>query len=79
MFTEGIMAFVEKKPDVEISIEELETAVKEIAAYKRPTHYVIMDQGETPLTRVGKTDYLALRERGESIAKELRTNGKWDA
>ena len=79
VFTEGIMAFIEKKKGVEIAKEELEDAVKEIASYKRPSHYEIIEEGQTPLTRVGKTDYLALREQGITIVEKLRVNGGWDA
>ena len=45
IFTEGIMAFIERKKGAEISKEELEKAVKEIASYKRPSHYEIIDEG----------------------------------
>ena len=79
IFTEGIMAFIERKKGAEISKEELEKAVKEIASYKRPSHYEIIDEGQIPLTRVGKTDYMTLRERGITIAEKLRINGEWDA
>ncbi len=78
VFTEGIMAFVEVKEGVQLSIEELEAAVKNIAAYKRPSHFEIVKAGEIPLTRVGKTDYMILRDRGKEIAEKLRAEGKWD-
>ena len=79
VFTEGIMAFIERKKGAEISKEELEEAVKEIASYKRPSHYEIIDEGQIPLTRVGKTDYLALQKQGITIAEKLRLDGGWDA
>jgi len=53
--------------------------VKDIAAYKRPSHYEILNEGEIPLSRVGKTDYMALRNQGVEISKDLRSKGKWDA
>ncbi|MFX0085211.1 MAG: class I adenylate-forming enzyme family protein [Candidatus Hodarchaeota archaeon] len=78
VFTEGIMAFIEVKEGVQLSVEELETAVKNIASYKRPSHFEIVKAGEIPLTRVGKTDYMNLQNRGKEIAEKLRSEGKWD-
>ena len=79
VFTEGIMAFVEKIEGQDLSTSELEEAVKNIAAYKRPSHFEIMKVGEIPLTRVGKTDYMILRRKGEEITQKLRSEGKWDS
>ncbi|MFX1540953.1 MAG: class I adenylate-forming enzyme family protein, partial [Promethearchaeota archaeon] len=80
VFTEGIMAFVEKAKGVdELSVDDLESAVKDIAAYKRPSHFEIVDSGEIPLTRIGKTDYMILQTKGKDIAEKLRSEGKWDA
>jgi len=79
VFTEGIMAFVEKNEGQDLSTVELEEAVKNIAAYKRPSHFEIVKTGEIPLTRVGKTDYMILKQKGEDIAQKLRSEGKWDS
>ena len=80
VFTEGIMAFIEKAKGVDtLSVDELEAAVKDIAAYKRPSHFEILETGEIPLTRVGKTDYMILQDRGKETAEKLRAEGKWDA
>jgi fatty-acyl-CoA synthase len=79
VFTEGIMAFVEKSPNIDIALAELETVAGEMASYKRPSHFEIIEPGTLPLNRVAKTDYVALREKGEQIAKKLRAEGKWDA
>jgi len=79
IFTEGIMAFVEKIEGQDLSTTELEEAVKNIAAYKRPNHFEIVKTGTLPLTRVGKTDYMALKQQGEEIAQKLRSEGKWDS
>ncbi len=78
VYTEGIMAFIEKVEE-ELSTTELEEAVKNIAAYKRPSHFEIVKIGEIPLTRVGKTDYMILKQKGEKIAQQLRSDGKWDS
>ncbi|MFX1513174.1 MAG: class I adenylate-forming enzyme family protein [Promethearchaeota archaeon] len=79
IFTEGIMAFVEKDKDSDLSVEELDAVVKDLAAYKRPSHFEILESGQIPLNRVGKTDYLALKQKSKEIAEDLRTEGGWDA
>jgi len=79
IYTEGIMAFIEKVEGQELTVTELEEVMKEIAAYKRPSHFEIIKTGEIPLTRVGKTDYMILRQKGEEIAQKLRSEGKWDS
>jgi acyl-CoA synthetase (AMP-forming)/AMP-acid ligase II len=79
VFTEGILAFVEKIEGQVLSISELEESIKSIAAYKRPCHFEIVKTGDIPLTRVGKTDYMVLKQLGEEIAQKLRSEGKWDS
>ena len=79
VFTEGVMAFVEKKPGAELTVEELMAHAKEIAGYMRPSHYKIIEAGEFPLNRVAKTDYVVIKERAKKIAEELRSKGGWDS
>ncbi|MFX0210002.1 MAG: class I adenylate-forming enzyme family protein, partial [Candidatus Hodarchaeota archaeon] len=79
VFTEGIMAFVEKDKDTDLTVEELNEVVKDLAAYKRPSHFEILESGQLPLNRVGKTDYMELKKIGNEIAKKLRDEGGWDA
>ncbi len=79
VFTEGIMAFVEPAEGVSLTTEDVTKAASEMAAYKRPSHYEILEPGEMPLNRVAKTDYVALKERSKEIAAKLRQEGKWDA
>jgi acyl-CoA synthetase (AMP-forming)/AMP-acid ligase II len=79
VFTEGIMAFVELKEDAVVPEEELVEKLKEIAAYKRPSHFVFLKPGEMPINRVAKTDYMALKERAEREVERLRKEGGWDA
>ena len=43
-----------------------------------PPSHVILKEGEIPLNRVAKTDYLTLRERAAQIVQELRSRGGWD-
>ncbi|HUU04107.1 MAG TPA: class I adenylate-forming enzyme family protein [Myxococcota bacterium] len=78
IFSEGIVAFIEKKPGVEITQEMLIKHAKGIAAYMRPAHYVLIEPGEFPLNRVAKTDYLMLKERALAEVARLREQGGWD-
>jgi len=79
VFSEGIVAFVEKKPGVELTDEELKAHAKErMAAYMRPLHFEILEPTELPLNRVAKTDYVVLKEKAEEIVKKLRDKGGWD-
>ncbi len=52
---------IEKKKSKNIMVEEVNEACKELAAYKRPLHVVILDYTEMPLNRVEKQDYQALK------------------
>ncbi len=78
VWIEAIVAFVEKKPEVELTAEELEEYAQGIAAYMRPTHYVILEPGQLPLNRVAKTDYVQLHERAKEEVAQLRAEGGWD-
>ncbi|MHA2247760.1 MAG: class I adenylate-forming enzyme family protein [Candidatus Hodarchaeales archaeon] len=82
IFTEGMMAFVEKVKDADVTVEELNAVCSGedgLAAYKRPGHFEILEPGEIPLNRVAKTDYMELKSRGKDIADRLRTEGGWDS
>jgi len=78
VYSEGIVAFVEKKPGKHITVEEIKNACKEMAAYKRPEHIVIMEPAQIPLNRVEKTDYILLKNIAEEEIKKLREQGGWD-
>lgn len=78
IFTEAIIAFVEKKENVELSSGEILEVCKEMASYKRPLHVEILESGGLPLNRVAKTDYMELKFRGAALVKELRMKGMWD-
>ncbi|MCF2140316.1 MAG: acyl--CoA ligase [Candidatus Lokiarchaeota archaeon] len=79
VFTEAIIAFVEKSsPEMELTVEEIQAELKELAAYKRPSYIEILNPGEIPLNRVAKTDYLKLKERALEIVSRLRAEHKWD-
>lgn len=78
IFTEAIIAFVEKKENTELSTDDVFDVCKEIASYKRPLHVEILESGGMPLNRVAKTDYMELKFRGAELVKELRKQGMWD-
>jgi acyl-CoA synthetase (AMP-forming)/AMP-acid ligase II len=72
VFSEGIVAFVEKKPGIQLHVEELEEHSKGLASYMRPQHFVILETGQMPLNRVAKTDYVTLKETAKKIVTELK-------
>jgi len=76
IFTEGIVAYIKVREGMTLSKEKIMEHCKEIAAYKRPSLIVFLD--EFPLNRVAKTDYLVLRERVEEDIEQARQNGGWD-
>jgi acyl-CoA synthetase (AMP-forming)/AMP-acid ligase II len=78
IFSEGIVGFIEKKPGVELTLDELKEHAKDLAAYMRPSHYVLFEPGKFPLNRVAKTDYVTLKEMAEKEIDILRVNGGWD-
>ncbi|MFX1535786.1 MAG: class I adenylate-forming enzyme family protein [Promethearchaeota archaeon] len=78
VYSEGIIAFVEKKPDITLTTEEVMEYCKGIASYKRPGHIIILEQGQIPLNRVGKTDYVIVKEKALEEIEKLRAEGKWD-
>lgn len=79
VFSEAIVAFVERKPGVELTLEDLQCHADGIASFMRPLHYVILAPGGLPLNRVAKTDYVALYELAKAEVSRLRAAGGWDA
>jgi acyl-CoA synthetase (AMP-forming)/AMP-acid ligase II len=78
IFTEAIMAFVEKKPNINLTKDEIYEICTSMASYKRPSHIEILESGTMPLNRVAKTDYVTLKERAALIVDQLRNTGAWD-
>jgi acyl-CoA synthetase (AMP-forming)/AMP-acid ligase II len=78
LFSEGIVLFLERKHEVTIEITELDTHAKDIAAYMRPSHYVILEPGTLPLNRSAKTDYVTLKSEALREIERLRSAGGWD-
>ncbi len=78
VFSEGVVLFVEKKPNAELSREEMEKHAKKIASFMRPLHYVLLEPGEFPLNRMAKTDYVRLAKLAQQEVEQLREQGGWD-
>jgi acyl-CoA synthetase (AMP-forming)/AMP-acid ligase II len=78
VFTEGIIAFVERKPEVTLNTKEVLDVCKDLAAYKRPSHVEILEPEQMPLNRVAKTDYMVLKSWAKKLVQKLRDNGGWD-
>ncbi len=78
LLSEAVVAFVEKKPTSELSIEELRRHAKQLASYMRPLHYVVLEPGRMPLNRAAKIDYVKLSEMARQEVELLRAKGRWD-
>lgn len=80
IFDEGIFAFVQPKPGVTLTEEEIMAHCRNIASYKRPQHVEIWPAGKPwPLNRTGKVDNVILQDLAKSIIEKLREQKKWDA
>jgi fatty-acyl-CoA synthase len=79
VFVEGVVLFIELKPNAELPRMQLETHAKGIAGYMRPSHYVLLEPGSFPLNRVAKTDYVRLSELARQEVETLRNAGGWDS
>jgi acyl-CoA synthetase (AMP-forming)/AMP-acid ligase II len=78
VFTEGIVAYVERREGAELSASDVMKVCKDLAAYKRPNHVVILDPEQMPLNRVAKTDYMELKKWTKKLIADLRAKGGWD-
>jgi acyl-CoA synthetase (AMP-forming)/AMP-acid ligase II len=67
ILSEAIVAFVERKPGVELTTQMLDRHARGLATYMRPRTYIVMEAGEIPLNRVAKADYIALRELAKTL------------
>jgi hypothetical protein len=50
----------------------------DIAAYKRPSHVVYVEEGTLPLNRVLKVDVPAVRRLAEAEVATLAACGRWE-
>ncbi len=79
IFSEGIMVFAENIDSASaITPDDVLKACDDIASYSRPSHVEVINQGEMPLNRVAKTDYMELKKKAKEIVEKLRSQGKWD-
>lgn len=78
IWSEAIVAFVEKKPGATITEADLRRHARGMTSYMRPRHYVLLEQGQMPLNRVAKVDALRLTEMAREEVRKLRERGRWD-
>lgn len=69
--SEAVIAFVEPQPGAELTTAQLHRHARELAAYMRPYHFILVEPGQMPLNRVAKADYLALRDRAVKEMEKL--------
>ncbi len=78
VFSEAIVAFIEKKAGASLDVRELRRHARGLPGYMRPLHYVLLEPGQLPLNRVAKTDYVLLSEEAKQEVARLRAARKWD-
>jgi acyl-CoA synthetase (AMP-forming)/AMP-acid ligase II len=79
IWSEGIIAFVEKRAGADLTEVELRKHARSLTAYMRPLHYVILEAGAMPLNRTAKVDVARLQELAKEEVGRLRERGRWDA
>ena len=77
VFIDGIIAYIKVREGENLIEEQVYEHCKGMAAYKRPSLVVFLD--EFPLNRVAKTDYVVLKKRVDNDIEEARVKGGWDA
>ena len=77
-WSEGIIAFVEKRAGADLSEAELRRHARSLTSYMRPLHYVILEPGVMPLNRTAKVDVTRLQELAREEVRKLRERGRWD-
>lgn len=77
IISEAIVAFVEMRPGAVVELFQLERHARDLASYKRPRHYVLLDPGQMPLNRMAKADYNVLKERAVKEVEALKLQGRW--
>lgn len=78
MWSEGIVAFVEKLPGADLTETELRKHARGLASYMRPLHYVILEPGAMPMNRTAKVDVTRLQQLARDEVSRLRERGRWD-
>ncbi len=77
--SEAPVAVVEKRPGVELTLQELDRHARELAPYMRPRHWIVLEPGEMPLNRVVKPDHTRVLEMAREEIAALRARGEWDS
>ena len=78
LWSEGIIAFVEKRPEASLTAAELKKHARGLTAHMRPLHYVILEPGSMPLNRTAKVDVVRLQQMAREEVARLRSRGRWD-
>ncbi len=78
LWSDGIVAFLERQPSADLTEAELRKHARSLAGYMRPLHYVILEPGAMPLNRSAKVDVVRLQEMARTEVGKLRERGRWD-
>jgi fatty-acyl-CoA synthase len=78
LWSEGIIAFVEKQAGASVTDAELRKHARTLTPYMRPLHYVILEPGTMPLNRSAKVDVVRLQQLARTEVEKLRARGRWD-
>jgi len=78
LWSDGIVAFLERQASADLSEAELRKHARSLAGYMRPLHYVILEPGAMPLNRSAKVDVVRLQEMARTEVAKLRERGRWD-
>ena len=76
---EAPVALVERRPDIELTVQELDRHARTLAPYQRPRHWILLGPGQTPLNRIAKPDYLRAQQIAREAIDKLRAAGQWDS
>jgi len=77
--SEAPVAVVEKRPGAEVTRQELDRHSRQLPAYMRPRHWIVLEPGQMPLNRVVKPDHMRVLEMARLEIAELRARGEWDS
>jgi fatty-acyl-CoA synthase len=77
--SEAVVALVEKRPGVGLSLQELDRHARSLPAYMRPRHWIVLESGSLPLNRIAKPDYLRAQQMARQEIAQLRVRGEWDS
>ncbi|MBN9180378.1 MAG: AMP-binding protein, partial [Microbacterium sp.] len=77
IWVEAIIAFVEKRPGVDLTDVDLKKHARSLTSYMRPLHYVVVEPGQLPLNRVAKIDTLRLQDLAAEEVRQLKARGRW--